>query len=326
MLKRLLVLACLISAPASSAADLPRYSAGSDTPQAYILQQLGGSHELIDVNVEGDQFRLLYRPAMTPKPLGAVLLLPDPGSGNSWLEQVRALMAYLPEHGWTVIAVEPPELPSNQTPQRTAQTTGTATATNLTVDENTDPSSNATPPAMSFAQQMQQRLQEAHNTLVRRAPDLRQRIITGMGRSAVWSAAWAQGKDDGVNLLLIDPRPSPETEQSLEALLPLTGRRTLIDLYHAPLPGYPNAEPDARQRRLLAHRASLKHYHQSRLPGAFRGWQADMPWLTRHVRGLLERIILDDSRKLRGKKTETPSLPVQTSPGSKPISASREPT
>ncbi|MBV0933048.1 DUF3530 family protein [Marinobacterium weihaiense] len=306
----------------ASAAEPERHGAGIPVPQARILQQLGLGHELIDVDIEGNRFRLLYRPAMTPKPSGAVLLLPDPGSAEAWLEQVRALTAYLPEHGWTVIAVEPPELPDSPVPTRTSPAADSASAPAAAEGSSATASG---PTVLSFEQQMAQRLQEAHDTLGRRAPELRQRIITGIGRSAVWGVDWAQGKDDGVNLMLIDPRPSPGARQPLHTLLPLVGRRTLIDLYHAPMPGYPDAEPNARQRRLLARRADLKHYHQSRLPGVFRGWQGDMPWLTRHVRGLLERIILDDSRKLRG-KMETPVPRVQAPPGSAAINASGGPT
>lgn len=323
-----------------TAAEQTRHSAGEEPARTQILHQLDASHELIDIEVEGQVFSMLYRPAMTPTPHGALLILPDPGVAEAWLEQVRALTNYLPEHGWSVLGIQPPSLQQERLPERTLPVltdiappttpetvttapaeTGTPATTETTSTpasmSPTDPAAAATgPPTPSFEQQIEQRLEQARNTLAKRNPG-KQLVVMGMGRAAIWSTAWTARQDENTHLLLIDPHPDPLAPDSLNELLKRMETRTIIDLYHHPLPGYPEAEPDARQRRLSAERLGLARYHQSRLPGVFRGWQAEMPWLVRHVRGILERMLLDEDAENTDTEAATPEADrrLQTPPG-----------
>ncbi len=306
---KIISLGLLALSSACLAAEPERYSAGIDDLEQQILQQVDHSHELIDIQADADRFRLLYRPAMTPTPHGALLIVPDPGVAEGWLKQVRALADYLPEHGWTVLALEPPTVPTAELPERTlpvmtglspqpaAPVTDTEAATPPEPTANTTPAAPAEEPAATeaeapaYKEQLKQRLELAWQELEPRNEG-QQTVVIGIGRGAVWSTALAIAKGEETSLVLIDPRPDAEAEESLNKLLAELEAHSVIDLYHSPLPGYPDAEPDARQRRLTAARLGLVSYHQSRLPGVFRGWRSDMPWLVRHTRGVLERILL----------------------------------
>ncbi len=331
MLKFAPLLLCTLSS-LSLAAEPARHSAGVDSVEQQILQQVDHSHELLDIQADADRFSLLYRPAMTHTPHGALLIVPDPGVAEGWLEQVRALANYLPEHGWAVLAVEPPAVPTAELPKRTlpvmtgikprpavpaTETEAEAPAaapTSATAPAETADTETAVAAKPTYREQLQQRLKLAWQELEQRNEG-KQKVVIGIGQGAVWSTALAIANGKGTSLVLIDPRPDVKAEESLNGLLQALEAHSVIDLYHSPLPGYPDAEPDARQRRLQAARLGLTRYHQSRLPGVFRGWRSDMPWLVRHTRGLLERTLLDHTPEA-GSEAMPEALPLmQTPPG-----------
>lgn len=317
-----------------------RSTAGVDTLEQQVLQQLYRSHEWLEMQADNDRFNLLYRPAMTPDSPGALLILPDPGVAAGWLEQVRALTAYLPEHGWAVLAVEPPLLPETEPPRRTlpvmtgvrpglpandadspdapppAATTPSGDNTTPAAAKDNGDTTNVTTAALPYPEQLQQRLELAWQELAQRNTG-EHTIVLGIGRGAVWSAQLAINKGEDTGLILLDPLPDLQSKPSLTELLKPLEANSVIDLYHFPLPSYPDAEPDARQRRLQANKLGLSRYHQSRLPGVFRGWKPEMPWLVRQVRGLLERILIKEADAEKDGTSETESLS-QTLPGQRP--------
>lgn len=328
---KLPVLCLCILSTTCTAAEKVRHSAGPPAVEQQVLQQLDHSHEIIEIEADTDRFSLLYRPAMRPVPRGALLIMPDPGVAAGWLRQSQALTAYLPDYGWAVLTVEPPPPPSPAIPERTRpplngsrpaiDTAGVTEGSSGLVEDGSASSSPAETdngtdmPAPSHQQQLQQRLTLAWQELEQRHKDQPQ-VLVGIGKGAAWSAALAASKsEEAITLILIDPLPDPEAPAPLETLLQRMPSHRVIDLYHAPLPGYPNAEPDARQRRLLAGRLGLNEYHQSRLPGVFHGWQAEMPWLVRHTRGMLERILPDTTVADRAEITQEAAPLLQTPPG-----------
>jgi hypothetical protein len=166
---------------------------------------------------------------------------------------------------------------------------------------------------MPFADQVRQRLSLARTELQQRShEDTEINAILGIGSSALWAAALAAELGDEWDLVMINPRPSEASEANLIELLPrIKGR--IIDLYYLPLPGYPEAAPDAQLRRQLVIRTEMLDYHQSRLPGVFRGWQHEMPQLVRQLRGIMERILLAEPKVPESKQLPAPEN--QTAPG-----------
>ena len=306
LLFRLPVLSLLtLSLSAYAADEIERPQAGVMAPADQITQALDSSYQLLELDTGSDRFALLFRPAMTPNAKGNLLLIPDTGIADAWLEQSRALTAYLPEHGWNLLVVQPPDPPQPPLPARTLpshqQTEPPATDTEAppaaadgaqTADEGGTSDAdvaNDESPSVSFPDQINARLQTAWSELSQRGSG-KQKLVLGIGSSATWGAQFVLAQGGNMDLIIFNPRPAPEAPDSLAELIIKLKQRQIVDLYHHPLPGYPDAEPDARQRRLLARRIGMSGYHQSRLPGVFRGWQGDTLWLARQVRGIMERV------------------------------------
>lgn len=320
-------LAALLAFGPAGAAEPPRHAAGGEPSPEHMLQQLAPGHEWIDVEIDQRRFSLLYRPAMGSPPLGTLLLLPDPGLADGWLVQARTLSDYLPEHGWAVLAVAPPPLPPTAVPKRTLpvlttlgeQPSGGANPTAVADARVTtaDSSAAAATTEPAFAERMQQRLALGWNELRQRHQG-QQQVVVGFGRAAVWAAALAGQHGPDTALLLIDPQPDPLAPAALPAQLAELKEQAVIDLYHHPLPAYPEAEPDARARRLEAARLGLSRYRQSRLPGVFRGWQVEAPRLARQARGMLQRVLLDPAAASEAAVETPPAALEQTPPGRPP--------
>lgn len=342
-LMRTLIPALLItlltgSHPLVAAEDGERAQAGVTSLEDQLIEALDSSYELLELDTSDDRYSLVFRPAMTANALGNLLLLPDTGSAEAWLEQSRALAAYLPEHGWNLMIVQPPLPPDPSLPTRTLPVikrlnTAPATATEDTDTDAAAPAPTPTAPAETpdvaaeneaqpeqtqpFPDRYNARFQAAWAELVQRGSG-KQKLVLGIGSSATWAAQFALARGEDIDLAVLNPRPTAAAPEGLGELMVKLKERTLIDLYYHPLPGYPDAEPDARQRRLLAQREGLSRYHQSRLPGVFRGWSADMPWMTRKVRGILERIYLSDEAEPEGQAPQVPQLQPPQPPGTRP--------
>lgn len=296
-----------LSLSVSAADDAERSQAGVMAPADQIIQALDSSYQLFELDTDNDRFALLFRPAMTPDAKGNLLVIPDTGTAEAWLEPALALADYLPEHGWNLLIVQPPEPPQPVLPARTppgneqteppaAETAaeGEAAATeDMPVGEDTPASGeadvDAKPAPLPFPDRMNARLQAAWSELLQRGSG-KQKLVLGIGSSATWGAQFVVAQNSNQDLIIFNPRPAPEAADTLAELIVKLKQRQIVDLYYHPQPGYPNAEPDARQRRLLARRIGMSGYHQSRLPGAFRGRESDMPWLARQVRGIMERV------------------------------------
>ena len=298
--------------PANSPAPV-RHAAGSLDDTGQLLLQLEADAELISLTLEESRFHLVFHPAAVPVPDGNLLILPDMDAGQGWLEQGLVISRYLARHGWNTLILQPPSPPDMPLPQRTlpslkairpvsAAGSSPAAETPPTANETTSeaPPETTVPPeqpalgtqALPFAEQMQQQLSLAQTELQQRShADTEINAILGIGHSAPWAAAFAVKQGEDWDLVMVNPRSDASDEVSLITQLPLIKGR-IIDLYYLPIPGYPEAAPDARLRRQLAVRHELKDYHQARLPGPFRGWRGEMSPLVRQLRGLLERVLL----------------------------------
>ena len=334
MLAHSFILPALLTVTLAQAADdTSRTAAGVMTPEEQLLQTLDTSYELLQLDTGSDRFSLLFRPAMAPTAKGNLLLLPDTGVADAWLEQTRALIDYLPEHGWNVLIAQPPAPPDPTLPERTlpvmkrlaggqgeppsAADAPPATPPAASEENASSEGGNTESPAVEppYPDQLNNRLQSAWAELSQRGSG-KQKLVMGIGSSASWAAQFALSQGEDVSLVMLNPRPAQQAPEGLESLLEKLDQRKVVDLYYHPLPGYPNAEPDAQQRRLLARRLGMAQYHQSRLPGVFRGWQTDMPWLTRQVRGILERVFQEQLTPLQ--ELKQPDLSPPQPPGTRP--------
>lgn len=308
-LAALLTLAPAQAASPAEGQEPVRHAVGHLEDSEQLLQQLGADAELITLNLEATGFHLVFHPAEAPVPSGNLLILPDMDAGQGWLAQGLAIARHLAEHGWNTLILQPPLPPEPELPERTlpslkaihpaAATQAADTAPSRpegeepATEETGEASAPGTPePTLSFAEQMQQHLELAETELQQRShPDTEINVILGIGHSAPWAAAFAVARGEDWDLVMVNPRSGPDDEASLISQLPLLKGR-VIDLYYLPLPGYPEAAPDARLRRRLAVRHELQDYHQARLSGPFRGWQLEMPRLVRQLRGRMEHILL----------------------------------
>lgn len=314
------------SPPATESTSQVRHIAGKQSRAEQLLKQLEPSDELISLEQEGDHFFLIFRPAVAVIPVGNLLILPDLNAANGWAEQTAAISHYLARHGWNTLRLEPlapppPSLPERTLPSMRTIHTGSAPAGSAEsapeepdAASQTDASTTDAPNAeQPFIERVRQRLSLANTELQQRGhADTDINVILGIGSSAAWAAEYAAESGEEWDLVLINPHPG-EGGSSLNELLPRVEGR-VIDLYYLPLPGYPQAEPDARLRRELATRNGMTDFHQSRLPGVFRGWQPEMPQLTRQLRGIMERVLVTDSDE-RETPVVKPAPDNQTRPG-----------
>lgn len=306
--------------------DPARHAAGDLEGAGLLLLQLEADAELISLELEQTTFFLIFRPGVAPVPVGNLLIMPDTGVGAGWAEQSTAISRYLAQHGWNTLILQPPSPPDPALPERTlpsmrairaGTTDGTPAAPGEDAQtESTQPEPEGTAeaaPEMPFTEQVRQRLSLARTELQQRShEDTEINVVLGIGSSAFWAGELAAELGDEWDFVMINPSPSEAAEASLIDLLPrIEGR--IIDLYYLPLPGYPEAAPDAQLRRQLAIRTEMNDYHQSRLPGVFRGWQREMPQLVRQLRGIMERILLAEPEAPEPKLLPMPET--QTPPG-----------
>ncbi len=294
-----------------------RFSAGSASSAEQLTQALAGDTRVLTLESDSESFHALLQLPAEPEPLGAILLVADPDTAEAWAEQVAALHFALARHGWITLALQPPSpvpasVPPRTLPVRAQLTPVTAVAPTEPAPDTATPETTTPAPAtpveesaatatlpQSFAEQFNERLalvSEELDNLQNGSSSIR--ILLAIGRAAPWAMDYVAGHpQNALQLVMIDPQPDPaEGAPVIGELWDKLGEARVVDLYHAPLPGYPQAAPDARMRREQAQRQQLANYYQARLPGSFTGWEAQMPWLVRSVQGTLEKQILEPIR------------------------------
>lgn len=240
--------------------------------QANSLTELRASvppdTEIILLEQGNDSYPALMQQAERTRAFGGILILTDTDSGNQWLEQSHALRLHLAEHGWWTLTSQLP-----LTPRSTSETS---------IQDHTT--------------LVQQRIQQGLQTLREREQE--RLIILAIGRSAAQATDFLHlnSVESDTRLILINPRPAEDANWTgfLQQLTEL--EITLLDLFAEPYPPGETAIPDARMRRNAARQAGLENYHQSRIKAPWVGWNQDMSWLTRQVRGMLITHIIEADR------------------------------
>jgi hypothetical protein len=313
-----------------SLADLykiQRTQAGALPMESRLRQQLPMDTTVLTLEVGDERFHALRQEADRAEPIGALLLLPDPGVDEGWVEQSAAIRFDLAQKGWLTLVMQPPVPDQPTLPERTlpvmktiavGQTRANGEAAgdqapaepaqaSQTADSET-PETGAgagqpapTAPRAPFGERFNERINLALEEL--REPPVEPVTLVAFGRSGPWAADFiANNPQLNLDLVLVDPLPASAADgPALGTLWAQLSNTRIIDIYHDPLPGYPRAGPDARVRRAAARRAEVPGYYQSRIATPFTGWRDEMPWLSRKLRGLLESRILQpmaDAKRL----------------------------
>lgn len=234
---------------------------------AALAQSLPADTELMfwDDAVTGDTYPGLIQSAEVFEPLGGIVILPDSNSGVRWLEQTHSIRRYLAKEGWTTVVVSLEPIQLNDDSEYLLQ----------------------------YERQIEARVAQGLSVLQQNNID-RQLLLT-IGDSAFWAVNYLADPFTAgdTRLLMLDPAPAIASQWSdyLESLSQL--QTTVIDLYHAAAPGRHALVPDARMRLVAAKQAGHQNYHQVRLRDEWQGWQMDMPWLNRQLRGVIRKHIIE---------------------------------
>lgn len=261
---------------------------------AELKATLPADTEIIMLEQGDGSYPALLQQAERAEAFGGILILTDTDSGKQWLEQSHALRLHLAEHGWWTLTSQLP-----LTPRRTSETSAQD-------QEEAQQTHNA---------EVQQRIQQGLQTL--RERELERLLILAIGRSAAQATTFLHrnSAENDTRLIMINPRPADD-ERWADFLQQLSELEiTLIDLYAEPYPPGEAAIPDARMRRNALRQAGLEHdHHQSRIKVPWAGWNQEMSWLTRQVRGmLLTHVIEPDQQSIE--QTVVPESVDQRPPG-----------
>ncbi|WP_188745702.1 DUF3530 family protein [Marinobacterium zhoushanense] len=312
--------------------DLQRSEAGNPPSDERLGRQLPADTSVLTMEIDGQRFHALRQEAERAEPWGWILLLPDPGMGPAWPQQVEALRFDLARHGWLTLALEPPQpvppavpersLPvmksfsSASEPAESMPTPAPADREGSSVQAEPDTETDAAKPPGTFAERFNERIALVREQLPQQENQIR--IVLAFGRAAGWSAAYIAAHPElDASLVLLDPLPDTQADAPrLSGLWEQLGSTPVLDLYHAPLPGHPEAASAARIRKSQAQRAKMEHYRQSRIAPPFIGWQPEMPWLTQTIRGVIKSQIIESLEQVRTPEQGTqPSIQGQTQPG-----------
>ncbi|MBV1787323.1 alpha/beta hydrolase family protein [Marinobacterium sp. D7] len=306
--------------------DLQRGEAGNPPLDEKLGRQLPADTSVLTMETGGQRFHALRQEAERAEPWGWILLLPDPGMGEAWTQQVEALRFDLARHGWLTLALEPPQPDLPTLPERSLPVMKSfSQASEPTANTPPSPASSGAVPASAdddtnppapFAERFNERIALALEQLPQQ--ENQSHILLAFGRAASWSAAYITAHPElDASLILLDPLADtqPNAPMLSELWEPL-GSTRVLDLYHAPLPGYPAAASAARIRKAQAQRAKMERYRQAKIAPPFTGWQPQMPWLTQTVRGVIKSQIVEPLEQARAlEKYALPTEPNQTKPG-----------
>lgn len=320
------------AAPGFDMAELykvERSSAGDLPLDSKLRQLLPADTVVLTMEVGEQRFHALRQEADREEAVGGLLLVPDPAIGTAWIEQVEALRFDMAQKGWLTLALEPPRPDQQPLPERTLPVmqsfAGTSSAASAAAPANSEPQASETdssanqeppqPPLAPFAERFTERMDLTLEQLT--TDSLEPIVVIAFGRATPWVMDYlSQQTDSGLPLVMIDPMPDFSPEAPLFANLWDNLEETrIIDAYHSPLPGYPQAAPDARIRKGQARRAGIDNYLQVRIAGPFTGWQEEMPWLTAKIRGLIKSEILAPLAEEKEQQQEAQTPQAQNPPG-----------
>ncbi|CAD5203454.1 alpha/beta hydrolase family protein [Pseudomonas sp. FEN] len=118
-------------APAEKPAERQPLPERSQDDAAALERQLP-QQEQQQLQAAGDSFLALWKPANTPSPLGAVILVPGAGETADWPQVIGPLRGKFPDAKWSSLSLTLPDLQSDAIQPRVAEapTAPAATASN----------------------------------------------------------------------------------------------------------------------------------------------------------------------------------------------------
>ncbi|WP_027858136.1 DUF3530 family protein [Marinobacterium jannaschii] len=148
-------------------------------------------------------------------------------------------------------------------------------------------------------------------------------IVLGVGTGATWAAKYVQEHQasQDVRLVMMNARQPefPGAPNLMSLLADIKG--TTLDLYHGSRPQAFYLEGGPEQRMRQARHLNQENYRQRRMPAAAFNWKQQERWLVRHVKGMLQRYIVEaDEKNVRAlQEVDTPeSPPTEAPPGGSP--------
>jgi predicted esterase len=241
-----------------------------------------------------EQFLALWRPAISAKPRGVVILLHGTGESADWPVTISPLRSKLPDAQWHTLSLSLPDpLPAKTDSPIPADQPGEAADAEASGDapDNTAASdSKAEDPASSMEQQKAyaSRVDARITTAIEFAKQSQptEIILLGHGSGSFWATQFlSREKNSGVTRLLLISAMTPQgfkppLEDSLPALTLAIG-----DFYFKDSP----EQEAAVQRKQAAIRGQHKAYHQAALSALPGNAEVEQEQLYRRVRGWLEK-------------------------------------
>ncbi|MDF2181440.1 DUF3530 family protein [Neptuniibacter sp. CAU 1671] len=321
------------SGAAASTAEIPERT--QPDPEAALKQLLLETrlpgNELLQLDTpSGGLIGFLHR-AEQKKPLGSVLILPDQSTHPDWPEHTRTLREGLAQQGWNTLAIYLPIPPAAKLPKRTlpvltALGSGAETsASGATESVATEPSEPSTTTeenqAEAYLKQTRDLMTAALNHL--KSLDDSRILVVGIGKSGQTAVDGVIQFQEGFDLRLILLDVEQSSVPDLPGLLQQLPRvkTTVIDLFHPTTLLAPYALATPAQRAVTAKREGLSNYHQRELP-AFVSTEASDPRLLKHLRGAIERWIVQPEKLQAPKPAPTaPTKKKQTPPGATAVNS-----
>lgn len=209
------------------------------------------------------EFPALWIEQMTANPQGGALIVHDDGQHPDWPRLIKDMRVYLPENGWSTLAISVPPRPSPLVPERTTE------------DGETIPGSAAGSEAdPDFAPEIIRRLQTGFDELANNE-GLLNVVLIGVGSGAVHATRFLveqlqlQGIEEfGLGLVLVGAHER-DTAELMELLANVNA--PILDVY---LPG-DRVRQAAQQRRAAVLRSGMTTITQVQ----------EQPWATAHRSG-----------------------------------------
>lgn len=313
--------------------------------QADIATAQNPETEIIWLDAGGQQRLALYQPSATPEAYAAVIIFPDTATSADWPDFIHPLRTALTDHGWSTLALHlPPEsaeiAPERTLPSRLDSNNLQTDNSNAAADTTIDPAASAatesatdTPPASDSAADQQSQSDSMTAKSISEAPDYRQlmqeigdaasrisiekghetQVLVGVGSGANWATQrFIDNQQENQYLVLIDPRNSlsPDAPALLPMITEMQG--AMLDLWFNTTP---YAREQARLRKRAAQRNAALQYTQIRINQRVDATGRQPQWLTKQVRGILQRYILEPMQQMENVTEETEAPTGQLMPG-----------
>ena len=206
---------------------------------ATALERQLPQQEQQQLQAGGDSFLALWKPANTPSPLGAVILIPGAGESADWPQAIGPLRRRLPDAQWSSLSLSLPDLQSDAVQSRVVEAPKAPAATS---SNSKDASTTAKPIEQAAstetealdqaaAQSTEDQLQaDAERIFARidaaiayaKQQNARSVVLLGHGTGAYWAARYMSEKPSPQvqRLLLLAAQTPTSAPHSLSQITP----------------------------------------------------------------------------------------------------------